>query len=309
MKLILLLFLSTGIYAQSHWACEDQRLDVRSLVEKQSVKSNAEKVVSFYIEVDLATRNTFSTTEECEDWIKEKYLEMARIYGGEQISTALTSIRIPELPSEDWSPPFINNPFDLLNEFGRIRMDQPEGRLKMFLSMIGPPSSLAWVGTLESDHFTFQSGGQTLHAGPYSVNLRVSTGTVYDTIVMAHEGGHNFGSMHTHDCAWGNGNQAIDDCATPSCSLVEFPIPDQNLGTVMSNCHLTSQGIQVPKGFGDEPGDLLRNNVAQANRDLLEFEPIILYLAGEVSSSYEASDCVIFHPESSSDLLEINIKN
>lgn len=81
--------------------------------------------------------------------------------------------------------------------------------------------------------------------------------------VMAHEMGHNFGSWHTHSCVWGpNKNSQIDNCQPPdqgSCNDGKAPVGG---GTVMSYCHLTSYGINFSRGFGQEPGDILRNAVS-----------------------------------------------
>lgn len=80
--------------------------------------------------------------------------------------------------------------------------------------------------------------------------------------VMTHEMGHNFGSWHTHSCVWGPfKNMQLDNCQTPdigSCSPGPTPVGG---GTIMSYCHLTGIGINFSKGFGQEPGDLLRNAV------------------------------------------------
>ena len=82
--------------------------------------------------------------------------------------------------------------------------------------------------------------------------------------VVAHEMGHNFGSSHTHDCVWGpNNNQQIDDCGSlvlggGSCYNPSAPIVPSGGGTIMSYCHLNSVGIDFTKGFGTEPGNLIR---------------------------------------------------
>src|SRR4030095_2799 len=84
--------------------------------------------------------------------------------------------------------------------------------------------------------------------------------------VMTHEAGHNFGSMHTHACAWpvfpGGGLGAIDSCveAEGSCFTVTQP---NNNGTIMSYCHLNGN-INFVLGFGPLPGDTIRLRYSQA---------------------------------------------
>lgn len=94
--------------------------------------------------------------------------------------------------------------------------------------------------------------------------------------VMAHEMGHNFGSWHTHTCVWGpNKNSQIDNCQPPdnggTCNNGVAPVGG---GTIMSYCHLTSYGINFSKGFGQEPGDILRNSFANKSCIPSSFTPI-----------------------------------
>ena len=92
---------------------------------------------------------------------------------------------------------------------------------------------------------------------------------VYSTDVnfVAHEIGHNLGSPHTHDCAWNSNNTPIDDCGynhsngTDGCNG-----PTPAAGTIMSYCHLINGiGIDFSLGFGQQPGNLIRSRVNNAN--------------------------------------------
>lgn len=89
--------------------------------------------------------------------------------------------------------------------------------------------------------------------------------------VITHEMGHNLGSPHTHDCAWNGNNTPLDGCGpaagypgTGSCTALPPPtVPFK--GTIMSYCHLFSNiSIDLNLGFGQQPGDLIRANVAAA---------------------------------------------
>lgn len=81
---------------------------------------------------------------------------------------------------------------------------------------------------------------------------------------MTHEMGHNIGSPHTHNCVWGpNKNTSIDNCTIPDdgTSCTQGPRPT-NGGTIMSYCHLVNGvGINFTKGFGPEPGQLMRDAI------------------------------------------------
>ena len=98
-----------------------------------------------------------------------------------------------------------------------------------------------------------------------NLNSTVPNGSDYSlqTHVISHEIGHNLGSPHTNDCSWGpNGDRALDDCIDNSCAEV----PGSVRGTIMSNCHLSGRGgVFFSRGFGQEPGDLIRSKVAECN--------------------------------------------
>lgn len=83
--------------------------------------------------------------------------------------------------------------------------------------------------------------------------------------VLAHEMGHNMGSPHTHECAWGpNNNTTIDECVNqPSCGS-HNPTIQQGQGTIMSYCHLTGVGTSFSIGFGDEVGPHLTSEYQYA---------------------------------------------
>lgn len=99
---------------------------------------------------------------------------------------------------------------------------------------------------------------------------------------ITHETGHNLGSPHTHKCAWNGNNTQIDDCGSkyfypnsaPPSTYEAYPcydfnnpiLPGLNNGTIMSYCHLLSgQGIGFDKGFGTQPGNLIRTKVNSAS--------------------------------------------
>jgi hypothetical protein len=120
---------------------------------------------------------------------------------------------------------------------------------------------------------------------PWSVLCRKSRGHAYSGVgrsfqeiptyswsvnVVTHEIGHNLGSRHTHDCVWNGNATAIDRCgiqagygSSSSCNS-SAPIPPA--GTVMSYCHLVgSSRVDLALGFGDQPGDLIRDRVYNAD--------------------------------------------
>lgn len=87
----------------------------------------------------------------------------------------------------------------------------------------------------------------------------------WSVMVITHEMGHLIGSRHTHACVWNGNNTAIDGCAggtEGSCSLPGYP---SGGGTMMSYCHIQSVGINFNKGFGPQPGNVIRSTVNNAS--------------------------------------------
>ena len=306
--IFILFLISASIAAQ---CLNDQYkaiLDVGFIIEEINKRGNEKstlpiQVVSIYIETDFYTYNALGQQGTI-DWIEDRYWEIASIYAGHGISTSLTSYYFPENVTSDWSGPYINNPFDLLNRFGELRKDQPHGRLKHFLSIRGLSQGIAWINTLESDYVTFMTNQGVFHAGPYAVSLGLTTFSSshpnnWSRIVTTHEMAHNIGSRHSFDCVWGNGSQQIDRCNGISCSLS----PLAELNTIMSYC---SADWQV--GFGDEIGNLIRSKFQNATRDLSGgFTPILMYLSGDLSGDFTATKEVRVFTDSTFNNSQINI--
>ena len=104
-------------------------------------------------------------------------------------------------------------------------------------------------------------------------NITLPNFPVYSRVVkvMTHEFGHLMGSHETHACFWNGNNTAIDGCGTvvpnPITGLgcPQLPIPTQT-GTIMSYCdHPGRPGVDFINGFGEQPGNLIRHRVSQAN--------------------------------------------
>ncbi len=86
------------------------------------------------------------------------------------------------------------------------------------------------------------SGGGSAYAscGTDNVYTYPKDGFIWDVDVVAHEFGHNVGSLHTHNCSWA---PAIDSCVAAEGSCYSTPVPTR--GTIMSYCHLTPKGVDL----------------------------------------------------------------
>ena len=159
----------------------------------------------------------------------------------------------------------LNSTSAMLNAFvDEIATNGYNGRLAHLLSTRGLGGGIAYIDVLCS----------TNH--PCAVSTSLSTNIVefpdysWNVEVVTHEMGHNFGSQHTHKCVWNGNNTQIDDCGsaagdTQPCYDPNNPIiPDE--GTIMSYCHLIGGvGINFALGFGQQPGDVLRSEYANAS--------------------------------------------
>lgn len=89
----------------------------------------------------------------------------------------------------------------------------------------------------------------------YTVTDPSSTVYSWNVSVITHEQGHQFGSEHTHACAWNGNNTAIDGCVpvSPAGGCPQPGLPAGG-GTIMSYCHqVPSVGINFALGFGPQP--------------------------------------------------------
>ncbi len=116
----------------------------------------------------------------------------------------------------------------LLNEFQAAWAGQlPAGaHIAHFLSGANLGGGVAWVGVLCNKTYGFAVSGNINGGTSFPVTQGSNT---WDFFVMAHETGHNFGTLHTHDgyCP------PLDECAT-NCNGV---IHCTTQGTNMSYCH------------------------------------------------------------------------
>ena len=249
-------------------------------IERADVKRNQKSlddIVEVYVECDRELYNDKGSTAGVEAFVNTLFAEIIALYANESINMEVSEIFV-------WTTndPYRgnNNLGSVLPLFGQNTQNNFNGQIATLLkgntTNSCSISGLAWVDVLCNGYNSNQ------HSGPYNVNQGVgfcplnsnptSLWDALDVSLVAHEIGHNIASPHTHGCCWGpNLNQAIDDCpgsnqncttgATASCSEISG-LPASEIGTIMSYCN----DVDVfTKGFGTEPGDLMRNRVAAAS--------------------------------------------
>lgn len=222
--------------------------------------------VRFYFETEFDMFQNLGSLTAVQNYVTALYNQVAILYENEGIDTTISAMNI-------WT---ITDPYTgsgtgpLLSQFQSniTTFNGDLGHLLTFRGIGGgraagfsgicnnnPDLSLAVSGNLNSSVINFPT---------YSWNV----------MVVAHEFGHLFGSRHTHACIWNGNNTAIDGCgscqenANPNingCNWCTRPPVPSNGGTVMSYCHTTSAGINFSLGFGPQPGNVLRDRVANGS--------------------------------------------
>jgi len=217
------------------------------------------KCVPVYIEADY----TFFTIKnnsvsEVENYLTALFNEVSTIYFNDEINTSISEIFVHNVPG-----PFVNytNTADALRGFREIRQSNFNGRLAHLVSGRRLGGGRAYIDVLcssNSNHAVSQLYGFYNQFPTYS----------WDLYVFSHEMGHNLGSFHTHACVWNGNRTAIDGCSGSTEGNCALPAVPSNGGTLMSYCHQRSVGINFSRGFGTEPGQLVRGRFGNATCDL-----------------------------------------
>lgn len=246
---ILLLYNDQDFTEEFPFQClTDQLAPVKKEISPRGVQ-NAGDCVRVYIECDYALYQNKGSTSNTSNWITSVYNNVATLYANESINTAISEIFI-WTTADSYSK---TNSVTALNQFKTLRPTF-NGDLAHLAALGGNNiGGVAWLDVLCSSYkYAYSNISST-----YS-NVPTYSWTVE---VMTHEMGHNLGSNHTQWCGWTGG--ALDNCYTTEGGCPKGPAPT-NGGTIMSYCHLTNYGINFNNGFGTQPGDKIRAEVAAA---------------------------------------------
>ncbi|WP_020538160.1 M12 family metallo-peptidase, partial [Lewinella cohaerens] len=211
--------------------------------------------VRFYVEVDKDIHDEKGGTAGATNYVTGLMNQVSTLYANEQIATVVSQIVVWDVAS-----PFVaNTSVTMLNSFA-ANTNNINGDLGILLS------------------YRTSGGVANYYAGLCNANVDLSLcfaaiNNTYSAVptyswsvgVITHEFGHLFGSYHTHACVWNGNNTAIDGCYTVegSCGSPGNPAGG---GSIMSYCHLAGgPGISFNVGFGPQPGNVIRNSVANAN--------------------------------------------
>lgn len=207
-----------------------------------------------YMEVDNDIYQYEGGTNGVMQYVTGFFHEVATLYANENVTIKLSEVFIWDTNS----PYNGSDSYTLLQQFQSTRRSF-NGDLAQLISYQAS-GGIAYVDGLCSFSDSYK-----LSFVSVSPNYRQVPTYSFTVMASAHELGHLFGSQHTHACAWNGNGTAIDGCPGYTEGNCAVPGRPRNGGTIMSYCHITSTGINLSKGFGDQPGNLIRNSVASAN--------------------------------------------
>ena len=223
-------------------------ITVQNLITEFAVSDVCTKV---YLEVDNDIFKQKGSVANTAKYITSLFDQVKQLYANDGLKIAISEMFIWDTPS----PYVTGGSGEMLTQFYNYRTDY-NGDVAQLLSYKSS-GGIAFVDVLCNTNKKVKTSFCSIQ----STYLNVPTYS-WSVMVMAHELGHNFGSPHTHDCAWNGNNTAIDNCVQTNCASNGIPSAG---GTIMSYCHLNSVGINFRLGFGEQPSNLMRSRVASAN--------------------------------------------
>ncbi|WP_025663678.1 M12 family metallo-peptidase [Aquimarina megaterium] len=218
------------------------------LSDNPSTSKAAEKCVKVYFDIGNDVVRDKGGSQQASDYLQSIFNQVAILYSNDNVTVKISQINA-------WTS---QNPFSGLSDYSRYRRQNG-------------------LNGADLGHFvTYDfSGGVAYLSGVCQSNYRFAVSGInktfnnvptysFSVMVIAHEMGHNLGSNHTQACVWNGNNTAIDGCYNVEGSCSRPAIPSDG-GTIMSYCHLTSAGINFTKGFGPQPGNVIRNTISSSS--------------------------------------------
>ncbi len=209
--------------------------------------------VRIYFEVDHGIFLNKGGTTQTVNYVTGLFNQAAALYANENVNLTISQIYVWTTPS----PYSGSSSGTLLSQFQNYRTSF-NGDLAQLLSFQASGGIAVLNGLCHPYTYAKMSFA--------SINATYNTVPTYSfsVLVVAHELGHLLGSHHTHACVWNGNNTAIDGCAGFTEGGCANPGTPSGGGTIMSYCHITSAGINLSLGFGVQPGNVIRNKIANA---------------------------------------------
>ncbi|PKP46131.1 MAG: hypothetical protein CVT94_15715 [Bacteroidetes bacterium HGW-Bacteroidetes-11] len=227
-----------------------------TLEEVSSSPRAAGDCVRIYIEADQTMFNGMGSVNAVTNLLIGVFNQSAILYANESIIVAISEIFVWTTPDPYNGPTAAQYRAQFQANTGAFNGDL--GHLVALDNVGGQAAGFAGLCNADTDEslcFSGFSGTGFNNVPTYSFNVYIFT----------HELGHLFGSRHTHACVWNGDNTAIDGCAGFTEGDCDIPGNPAGGGTIMSYCNSTGVGVNFNLGFGPQPGNVIRNRVANAS--------------------------------------------
>jgi hypothetical protein len=170
------------------------------------------------------------------------------------IATKICYLRLWENSNDPWSGGSSSAQLSEFHTYWNSNMGHIDRHLAHMLSAQGLGGGIAYVNAVCTTYGYAVSGNL---GGSFPLPIEDHNGNNWDLMVVAHETGHNCGTLHTHDYS-----PPIDGCGLGDCSEAWG-------GTIMSYCHTCSGGL---------------SNMVMSFHPIVQ-DTIVNYLANDISCS------------------------
>ena len=271
---------------------EDEVQDLLRSPTRVDHMTRGDDCVEVMVEMEEDFYDDWNNVTSANNFIYSLFNEVAMLYNNENISIALKDVIMWTTPDPYTNTDLCSSTNDLLDEFADERQNNYNGRLAHLITSRNVGGGCAFVDVLCHTYTNSLTKSQHAVSGGMSTSVTAFPTYSWNVMVFTHEMGHNLGSRHTHACVWNGNNTAIDGCSTPDpCANPGIPAGG---GTIMSYCHQQAVGINFNLGFGTQPGNLIRGEVAGASCTLdcgtQSGCPRYIYLDGNIDADTYYAD-------------------
>jgi hypothetical protein len=224
-------------------------------VTEQHVKATSTVYTArIAIETDYEFFQRLGSEAAVTQYIADLFGYVSTVYADEiKTNLQVGNVYVYTNSSDPWSAESTRAALDEVGNYWQANRSAVTRTLTHFMSGKNVNGGIAWVGTLCNSNRGY-GVSMGLDGNFSAANPQI----IWDSVAIAHEIGHNFGSWHTHEWDTDNGGSPIDCCYRNSsgngtCSSAYGTLPGvgsltggtsgTGAGTIMSYCHMLTPGM------------------------------------------------------------------